>query len=388
MVEEQLDPSFALLQFLRGSSSARPRIRGEGSADFASMRAPDEPDGKDGKETDKRATYDPLNDVPSCFRRTVAAPSQPAADQGDQGVRLPHGLPINEGNEVDLPDLQEPTTQAEALAQAAVLNSYVPMSLFPRLCDLLPTDASGRSQHQQAGQEGREPFSFTVGAFVHGGVRGLRTNTKMFPWVAYMLASFVRSCTNEDEFSSISVLRNVFMPTHSDRSNCKATHNFAIPVSSFSGGGIWVEDGDGDVVGMDGVTLGRVHRLQMPGARFSPLLKHHSQHWTGDRIVVIAYHISGAERLLQAERATLSALRFRLQPDAALSDLEFESEADCGESGEGSESELAASRDDLEFPGESEAGALEAEAPEPSQGSERVPREPSWSCSDDDLFLD
>ena len=139
--------------------------------------------------------------------------------------------------------------------------------------------------------------SWFSGAYVHGGVAGLRNNTRQFVYATKYMAAFAKASNGGKEFSAVGVTRNSALGIHRDVHNNKSTSNMVLPLTSFQGGDLWVEDSN--VVEAEkvmkevpkrGEISGRIIQLhQGKVATFKPNLWHVVQPWTGDRVVMVMY---------------------------------------------------------------------------------------------------
>ncbi|CAE7677994.1 GIP, partial [Symbiodinium sp. KB8] len=84
--------------------------------------------------------------------------------------------------------------------------------------------------------------SWYSGAFVHGGVAGLRNNTKEFPWTTLYLTSAAKKICGDVGFTALGIVRNTRLGLHRDSHNVNHSKNYVIPLKPFQGGAIWVQD--------------------------------------------------------------------------------------------------------------------------------------------------
>ena len=83
--------------------------------------------------------------------------------------------------------------------------------------------------------------SWFTGAYVHGGVAGLRSNARRFPYVTKYLVEYARARVDGQPFTALGITRNSALGLHRDVHNVRCTKNTVIPVTKFEGGGVWVE---------------------------------------------------------------------------------------------------------------------------------------------------
>ncbi|CAE7301732.1 RE1 [Symbiodinium sp. CCMP2592] len=166
--------------------------------------------------------------------------------------------------------------------------------------------------------------SWYTGAFVHGGVAGLRTNARRFPNATKYLVAYAKDKVGDGEFTAIGLTRNSALGLHRDVHNSRCSTNTVLPVTEFEGGGLWIEDDDVDAedavlkaVPKKGEVKGRVQELQGGNpVSFKPNLWHEVQPWKGERVVMLLY-TPRASRLKPAEIEELNDLGFKLATGAS-----------------------------------------------------------------------
>ena len=139
--------------------------------------------------------------------------------------------------------------------------------------------------------------SWFSGAFVHGGKAGLRNNFKEYPNTTRYLASFGRKHAGGRTFSAFGIARNATLGLHRDSHNYKRSMNVVLPLSSFQGGGLWLQNEEvqeekqvsrtlpsGRTVNGELVELEKGNPLE-----FRPNIWHEVQPWEGDRVVFLMY---------------------------------------------------------------------------------------------------
>ena len=159
-----------------------------------------------------------------------------------------------------------------------------------QLFDLLPADRA-RSHSRLREDDGSKAFS--VGCFSQGPLHGLLQNTRNFPLTTAVLAQFVKEQCPEAVFSTISLYLNRRTAMHRDSANA-ALPNFVVAVSSFQGGGVWVQDSQGtEVKEVAGSPVnGTVHDLSRPLKFDAHALYHCTLPWEGDRLVAVAFSVA------------------------------------------------------------------------------------------------
>ena len=96
----------------------------------------------------------------------------------------------------------------------------------------LPTPAEIRDKERGA--------LFFSGGFSYGGITGLKTQMKEFPWTTAYLALYLRKFSSSP-FAAVGLVWNAEHDPHRDLHNQKGVHNVVVPVVT-SGGGLWVQE--------------------------------------------------------------------------------------------------------------------------------------------------
>ena len=181
---------------------------------------------------------------------------------------------------------------------------------FLHLLTLLPHDGARR------GPETTETHCFSVGAYAHGsGIVGIRSNTRLFPEVTRVLTRFVRQQRRNHTFTAVALFRGQQTELHSDKWNEPDSYNLVLPITQvISGGGIWIEDPDGEAqCPQYNCNLpGRI--LHLP-ALFKPSRKHCTVPWQGSlaqRVVLVAYTPRGWNNLPFPDQQLLKDVGFHM----------------------------------------------------------------------------
>ncbi|CAE7357873.1 unnamed protein product, partial [Symbiodinium sp. CCMP2456] len=139
--------------------------------------------------------------------------------------------------------------------------------------------------------------SWFTGAFVHGGKAGLRANVKLYPNTTRYLAAFGRKVSGGRTFSAVGIARNANLGIHRDVHNYKSSRNMILPLTEFSGGGLWLQ-GASDKEGKSEsrqlsngtVVEGKIRELRQGELLdFAPDQWHEVQPWEGDRVIFLMY---------------------------------------------------------------------------------------------------
>ncbi|OLP98027.1 Retrovirus-related Pol polyprotein from transposon TNT 1-94 [Symbiodinium microadriaticum] len=165
--------------------------------------------------------------------------------------------------------------------------------------------------------------SWFTGAYVHGGVAGLRNNVKKFPQATKYLVEYAKAKTSGQPFTALGITRNSSLGLHRDVHNSRCTRNTVIPVTKFEGGGVWVENTDAPdenkvmkEVPQKGNVAGDVLSFEDGNpVSFHPNRWHEVQPWKGDRVVILLY-TPRASKLTSEDLQGLEDLGFKLEPHA------------------------------------------------------------------------
>ena len=158
-------------------------------------------------------------------------------------------------------------------------------------------------------------------AFFAGAVRGPdgmqpRPTTRQFPLAVQKICQFIQAADSERPFASFVILRNVHSAMHQDH-NISAAPNLLVPITSFGGGGVWIQDAAGqDFRWHQGsLVAGHPHSFA-DGPIYLPARDrlHETLPWSGDRAIVAAYTPAGLDALSAADVQFLESLGFCWQP--------------------------------------------------------------------------
>ena len=152
--------------------------------------------------------------------------------------------------------------------------------------------------------------SFLTGAYIHGASAGVLNSSRRHPLVTVLLTSVLRSMAPEAWFSSTGLSLNMLSGVHRDSNNSAIIPNILIPASDFEHGELWIEDGAGTC--MMGGILGRLIQVSRPFISFDARTRHATSNWTGNRLILIGYHIRNPELLSDFDQLELRRLGFRV----------------------------------------------------------------------------
>ena len=214
------------------------------------------------------------------------------------------------------PVVSEPDRHpAEAFAEKCLSRSCIEPEDILEFTKLLDSEKPAR------GTESQDEFSFTVGAFVHGGSYGLRKLSVQFPLTTKVLSSFLRQQCRDAVFTSVALLKNIQTKMHIDPNNSLPYLNTVVKVSDFRDGDLWVcaDQGaepcpDSDHRHLKGV------KVPFEGSviQFDSHLKHCTYPWTnGPRVVLVGFVVKGPELIPDSLTEDLLSLGFMLPPEAA-----------------------------------------------------------------------
>ena len=150
---------------------------------------------------------------------------------------------------------------------------------------------------------------WTTGAFVHGGVVGVKRATTTFPLSTRVMVKYVKQIAPDLKFKAVTVNVNVKAQEHKDVHNVGTTMITAL--SHFKGGGL------------DVIEDGNVRRLELGAGPcfFDPHNKHSTVPWTeGNRAVLLAYSIRDSGKLAQDKIDLLTDLGFCWVPHLSATD--------------------------------------------------------------------
>ena len=200
-------------------------------------------------------------------------------------------------------------------SSARSLSGQPSMDEVCSLFDLVPGEkpARGGSDIKDAREK-----AWTTGAYVHGGISGLRRNAVQFPEATRAVLRHVlprlQSIFGDVTFSALAIFSNVLTPVHADTNNAKGMPNYVLPLSVFKGGGIWLEQEGGSVEVVHGGST--LHGIVLPvdsgPCAFLPDARHCTQDWEGSRIVCVCFTPAGMERLSREDVDHLESLGFPL----------------------------------------------------------------------------
>ncbi|CAE7519209.1 unnamed protein product [Symbiodinium sp. CCMP2592] len=190
--------------------------------------------------------------------------------------------------EVELP---VPERKAKRMLKNGDMDVAAILNLFELLKIIKVKQASGRAA--------KKGISWTTGMFVHGGVAGLRGNTKRMRWTTRCLVESAKKMAGDHAFTAVGILENKDMDCHKDRHNEVDSMNTVIMLKRpLKGGELWLENDDLSPEEADWKQVskklwkkGEIHDLPIGQPYvFSPRKWYEVQPWDGDRVVMVLYN--------------------------------------------------------------------------------------------------
>ncbi|CAE7232960.1 TY2B-DR3 [Symbiodinium microadriaticum] len=162
-------------------------------------------------------------------------------------------------------------------------------TLTPDQCEILALmlPATANVPKRFGPQEASQKI-WNAGAFVHGGMAGIRVATAAFPASTKVFVKYVKQLQPDHKFNALAVTVNVGAQQHIDAHN--VGQNLVAGLSYFKGGGLEIDEpGEKRLLPLDG---DHTHQL------FDPKLKHSTKPWYGGtRVILVAYSIRDSGKL-------------------------------------------------------------------------------------------
>ena len=127
--------------------------------------------------------------------------------------------------------------------------------------------------------------TWTSGVFHFSGEAGLRTNFTAYPRTTALLTALVRAVFPGCRFSSVGLLKNL---------KTSPVPNLLVPCSDFLRGSVKVQPDDShhSEISLD---------VCRQPAKLDASHVHFTEDWEGDRILLVAFHVKGSERMSQMD---------------------------------------------------------------------------------------
>ncbi|CAE7321022.1 unnamed protein product [Symbiodinium sp. CCMP2592] len=198
-------------------------------------------------------------------------------------------------------------SSAEAFATECIARGSFDRASVQILFDLLPKTRP----HKITGSA--EPGTAFFGGTVHQeGLTAPRSTCFTFPESMRVINAFLHSVDPHHRYAAFVLTKNVTSEVHRDPRNA-AVPNMIVAISSFTDGGIWIQDDSGTQVRSfhGSPVTGTVHSLQDgPVYLDARGCLHATQPWVGDRLIAIAYTPQNMHLLSVDDSAFLASLGF------------------------------------------------------------------------------
>ena len=176
---------------------------------------------------------------------------------------------------------------AEECARSLLSGTSMPLPQVLSLAWLLPReDAHKATQADHGG-------AFYAGAFLRGGLYGLRSTCSSHPFSIQCFTRLLRERFPNQVFTSFGIFFNVLTSMHRDSRNA-AFPNLLLALSSFTGGEVWQEEPGGQVLRSVQGTLMEGKLLDVaasPQVLQAHLRFHCTEPWSGDRVVLVGFSV-------------------------------------------------------------------------------------------------
>ena len=178
---------------------------------------------------------------------------------------------------------------------------------------------------------GSQATSMILGAYVHGGLRGISAEGKKRVWLTKYLNVVLKSKVDEDlhetaAWTTIGVFRAADIPPHRDLRNKPGSLNFAVEIGGTQSGGLWVSEGDqirkcrggGFVRDLqkelpDGRILdGKLFNINQKAIAFDPKGEHAYMKPKVERWVLVGFTPLGVDKLVPSAQIFLNKYGFPL----------------------------------------------------------------------------
>ncbi|CAE7400874.1 GIP, partial [Symbiodinium sp. CCMP2456] len=206
------------------------------------------------------------------------------------------------------------STEAVQPNQIHHLLNLLPDERFPR-GEVPP----GEEHENHAKSRAKEKKAWSTGAFIHGGVAGLRRSTRSFPTTTKVINAYIKQVDPNHQWTSVAILKNHQTAMHKDPHNSLYHQTLLAPLTKFRRGGLWVPGPEEGYAVIPRQVQGRKvdgHVLQVSRGpiKFYPRDWHEVSGWSGTRVVLAAYTIRSDERINGSDREFANELGFQL-PD-------------------------------------------------------------------------
>ena len=196
----------------------------------------------------------------------------------------------------------------EQFSAAAALKKPPDLKDVMTLCNLLESELPARGGHSD------DEFSWSTGAYVHGGVHGSRQHVHQFPVTSAFLAKVFKELHPRLPFTTLVLTRDVKTSLHLDANNALGYDNGIVKISPFRGGGLWVQTREGTVpCPGDPSLLGCIVDFTHSVLTFDPHCKRLTLPWSqGPRVVLIGFVVKAPEAIPSTDADLLVRAGFNL----------------------------------------------------------------------------
>ena len=189
----------------------------------------------------------------------------------------------------------------------------------------IPWHEFQRQDHGRTGEnfkakgQQQTPAYVHFGAFSHGGVVGITSTVRLFPWLTRLLLYVIGLKSPNASVTTIAVSCNKLSGVHRDKFNMQQSQNVVVPVTvPPEGGKLWIQS-DSKLPSQKIQTrqcgsqtlVGQLHSIRKP-LTFDPQKSHATEEWVGDRVVLLGYSLEGFYRMKEQEVRQLRVLGFPL----------------------------------------------------------------------------
>ncbi|CAE7828798.1 RE1 [Symbiodinium sp. CCMP2592] len=196
----------------------------------------------------------------------------------------------------------DPEHPAEQYAMRLLEEEILTADQLENLARMLPSTAP---TPKRFGPQRDTQKVWTAGAFVHGGIVGVKNATGVFPASTRALIKYVKQLEPEHKFNAVAITTDIEAKQHVDAHN--VGKNLVASLSYFKGGALEVEYPEGArLLPLDG---DHTHQL------FDPKFKHSTKPWFGgSRIVLVAYSVRDSGKLKEDQIKYLQGHGFEWVP--------------------------------------------------------------------------
>ncbi|CAE7385237.1 GIP [Symbiodinium sp. CCMP2456] len=126
------------------------------------------------------------------------------------------------------------STEAVQPNQIHHLFNLLPDERFPR-GEVPPGEVNENNSRSRA----KEKKAWSTGAFIHGGVAGLRRSTRSFPTTTKVINAYIKQVDPNHQWTSVAILKNHQTAMHKDPHNSLYHQTLLAPLTKFRRGGLW-----------------------------------------------------------------------------------------------------------------------------------------------------